>query len=144
MKVYISDSEKLTKYNLPKEVQESYLIQYQPNGSKKVFDISIESNENNWILKSNGMVNVIENNYTVQSATLSNYYTCELKMSIDNEKRYLYCLPNYNEKYTDFSIYNMANIVIGNGYNCNINFPSPLLSENHVVIQNNNNNYLYP
>ena len=142
MKVYISDSEKLTKYNLPKEVQESYLIQYQPNGSKKVFDISIESNENNWILKSNGMVNVIENNYTVQSATLSNYYTCELKMSIDNEKRYLYCLPNYNEKYTDFSIYNMANIVIGNGYNCNINFPSPLLSENHVVIQNNNNNYL--
>ena len=59
MKVYISDSEKLTKYNLPKEVQESYLIQYQPNGSKKVFDISIESNENNWILKSNGMVNVI-------------------------------------------------------------------------------------
>lgn len=142
MKVYISDSEKLTKYNLPKEVQESYLIQYQPNGYKKVLDISIESNNNNWLIKSNGLVNIIENDYTVQNAILSNYYTCELKMFMDNQKRYLYCLPNYNEKYTNFLIYNMQSIVIGNGHKCNIKYSNALLTEKHVVIQNINNNYL--
>ena len=73
MKLFIADDYKLTKFNLPKEAQESFLITYKPGISKKEYTISIESKDGFWILKSNGLVNVIENgqaNGAGQSTTM--------------------------------------------------------------------------
>ena len=60
LRIFIADKDKLTKFNLPKEAEESFLVTYKPNNSKKEYTINIEARENKWVLKSNGLVNIVK------------------------------------------------------------------------------------
>ena len=65
MRLYITDEEKLTKFDLPLEIQESFIVPYRPANSKKEYTINVESGKENWILKSNGLVNLISNDINI-------------------------------------------------------------------------------
>lgn len=73
LKLYIADEQKLAKYDLPEEIQESFLISYKPSNSKREYTINIEASEDKWFLKSNGLVNIIQNENIVMEAPLSYY-----------------------------------------------------------------------
>lgn len=142
MRLYIADGLKLTKYDLPDEIQESFLISYKPTNSKKEYTINIEAIDGKWFLKSNGLVNIIQNENTVLEAELSNYSSYQLEITSDRSQKYLYCLPGYDEKFVDVSIFNTPNIIIGNGTNCNICYQHQMIINQHVLIQNTNNRHL--
>ena len=61
LKLFITDGTNVLKKDLPESIQESVLIPYKPVDSSREYPISIESSEENWILKSNGSVNYILN-----------------------------------------------------------------------------------
>ena len=135
MRIYIADNEKLTKFDLPQDVQESLLIPYKPSNSKKEYSINIEASEGKWILKSNGLVNVIQNGSVVLDVPLSNYCSYQIEINNDKDIKYLYCLPKYNETYSNVSIFNVQNITIGNDMSCNICYQNQMIFNKHIVIQ---------
>ena len=60
MKLFLIDKNKISKYILPEEANETFTVSYS-NDLVKCF-ISFEGKDNKWFLKSNGNVNVFENN----------------------------------------------------------------------------------
>ena len=131
MKLYICDEEKISKYNLPEEVQESFIIHYLPSGVKKEYDISVESKDNNWTIRSNGKINFLQNSCVNETIFLNNYSSYDIQISSDNKNRRLFCLPGYNENYTDYSTFNMQNLVIGSGYNSNLVYQNQIFIRQH-------------
>lgn len=132
MRLFIADNYKLTKFNLPKEAQESFLVTYKPYNSKKEYTISIESKDGSWILKSNGLVNVIENGQVVLETILNDYNSYQIEVVGDKEVRYVFCLPSVEKKTIDISCFNVNNISIGNGQNCNICYNNPIVIPEHI------------
>ena len=61
MKIYILDKYKITKFNLPEKIEDSFLISYSGYNNKKDNFITIEAEDNKWQLKSNGHSNIISN-----------------------------------------------------------------------------------
>lgn len=142
MKLFIEDKDKLNKYILPKEAQDSFLIIYKPENSKQEYSINIESNEGKWLLRSNGMVNVLENGVIVNEAPLEEYYSYVLQINGSDEQRIIYCLPFIEEKSMDASVFGVSQITIGNSLNCNICYNNPNLEEIHALITRENNSYV--
>ena len=142
MKLFIADDYKLTKFNLPKEAQESFLIAYKPGISKKEYTISIESKDGFWILKSNGLVNVIENGQVILETKLVDYGSYQIEISGDKTIRYVFCLPSSEKKLNDLSCFNISSISIGNDNNCNICYPINMIQNNHIVINISDNKAL--
>ena len=138
MKLFIADKEKLTKFNLPKEAQESFLITYKSSNLKKDYTISIESNDDKWILKSNGLVNLIQNGSIALDTSLSDYSCHQLEIVGDKEPRFLYCLPSIENNLIDVSIFNVPKIVLGNNSSCNIFYPNNMIQDQHVIISSLN------
>lgn len=142
MRLYIADGVKLNKYDLPEEIQESFLISYKPTNSKKEYTINIEANEGKWFLKSNGLVNIIQNEITILDAELINYSVYQLEITSDRSQKYLYCLPGYDEKFNDVGIFNVQKLIIGSDINCNVCYQSQNIINQHILIQNINNKHL--
>ena len=76
MRIFILDKEKVTKFNLPSKVSGAFAIDYLPVGSKIKRTVSIEAFENQWIVKSNGSVDVLNGNVVLDNAIL-NEYSCQ-------------------------------------------------------------------
>lgn len=138
LKLYIADENRLTKFNLPSEAQESFLVNYKPSNSKKEYTISIESRDKKWFLKSNGLVNLIQNGSIAQDTNLSNYSCHQLEIVSDKKPKFLYCIPSVEENLIDVSIFGIQKIIIGNSNNCNIFYPNNMIKDNHVIITNQN------
>ena len=138
MKLFIADNCRLTKFNLPKEVQESFLITYKPYNSKKEYTISIESNDNNWVFKSNGLVNLIQNGSIALDAILSDYSTHQLEITGDKEPKFLYCIPSIEQNLTDINTFGIQTITIGNNNNCNIFYANNIFPDCYATISNQN------
>ena len=138
MKLFIADNCRLTKFNLPKEVQESFLITYKPYDSKKEYTISIESNDNNWVFKSNGLVNLIQNGSIALDAILSDYSTHQLEIAGDKEPKFLYCIPSIEQNLTDINTFGIQTITIGNNNNCNIFYANNIFPDCYATISNQN------
>lgn len=142
MKLYITDGEKITKFNLPKEIQESVLITYKSSFSYHDYIISIESVNGNWFLKSNGVVNVIENNMIVRDSKINNYSSHQLEIYNNKKKLFLYCFPLKDDNYIDISTFNVNTITIGNSTQDNIVYQNSKVIANHVIIYRVENNFI--
>ena len=142
MKIFIEDNDKISKYELPKDPSESFLITYKPENSKNEYSINIESKENEWILKSNGLVDVLENGNLIDEAPLKDYYSYALKINGEDYYRILYCFPYIEEKSLDASVLGINQITIGSDISCNICYNSPNLSAVHVTINHSSNGYV--
>ena len=73
MKIFILDKYKITKFNLPEKVEDSFLIPYKGYNNKNDNFVTVEANEDKWQLKSNGAVNILDGTNTVNNITLENY-----------------------------------------------------------------------
>ena len=142
LRIFIADKDKLTKFNLPKEVEESFLVTYKPNNSKKEYTITIESCDNKWLLKSNGLVNLIQNGSVELSAELKDYFCYQLEVGGSKEERFLYCLPYSEEIYSDISLFNINKINIGNTNTSNICYSNNRIINDNIIITFQNNQAL--
>ena len=112
------DELKLTKFDLPQEIQESFLFQYVSD--YKEYPISIEALDNKWQIKSNGKINVIINNAIVMDTFISEYNVYDLEIASTKKMLKLYCLPSVDENLINMSLFDINEIKIGNNPTCNI------------------------
>lgn len=137
MKVLLIDRNKITKYDLPEKIEDSFVINYKPIGGKESV-ITLESQDGKWILKSNGSVNIINSSMIATEVELVNYGGYLLKfLGIDNFVS-LYAMPTIeHEKYKlDFS--GLDRIIIGNSENCHICYRNNSISPLHAEIKKMN------
>lgn len=134
VRIYIADDEKLTKFDLPQEIRESFLVPYKMMDSKKEYLITVEGVKGKWQVKSNGSINVIENSVTIMDSVLNTYIpiTCE----VVNEKKMLtICLmPTVDENSLLVSLYGTNNITIGSSPTDNIFYQGKNIIQNHVIM----------
>lgn len=97
MRLYIADDEKLTKFELPTEIRESFLVPYKDISSKKEYLITIEAVDGNWQVKSNGSINVLENNMTVMENILNLYIPVSCEIVSEKKKLTICLMPTIDE-----------------------------------------------
>lgn len=142
VRLYIADEQKLTKFDLPNIVEESFLVPFKMSNSQREYTISIESEDGNWFIKSNGLINIVFNNQLVLRQQLVNYGNYELEVADTRVKVSLYSLPSFEKNYNDVSIIGVNNTSIGSGLNNNIYYPNAKITNNNLNIQFNNNKFI--
>ena len=142
MKVYIADENSLFKYDLPHEVQESFVVPYKTLTSNKEYSVSVEANEGKWVVKSNGLVNLVQNGTVILEGTLTNYASYQIELMGDRKPRYLYALPSVESAYIDIATFNVNAITIGSSPSCNVCYQDNLVAAQHITIQKYNNQML--
>ena len=142
VRLYIVYKEKITKFNLPRRVEESFLVPFKISSTQKEYTISIESEDNKWYIKSNGLVNILSNNNISLREPIVEYSNYQLEISDTKDKVFLYALPSIESSYKQFSIFGLNNISIGSGNNDNVSYRVPQMMVNNVNIILSNNNYI--
>ena len=91
MKVFLIDNNRVSKYMLPSRVDDTFLISYN-NGNKDIL-ITLEGKDNNWFLKSNGTVDIIENNNVISELKVNLYDRYILKVAGLSHTIEMYFMP---------------------------------------------------
>lgn len=134
MRLYIADDEKLTKFDLPLEIRESFLVPYRTFNSKKEYLITIEGIDGKWQVRSNGSINVIENNMTMMESILNPYLPVECEI-VNEKKKLIICLmPTMEETSALVSFYGVNSLTIGSTSNDNIYYQGRGILQNHIMI----------
>lgn len=94
MRVFILDREKITKYNLPNKISGAFAFDYTPPDSKVARTINIEASDNNWIIKNNESVEVLNLNTASTNTTLQEHSIYQLKIKGIEDIITLYCMGN--------------------------------------------------
>ncbi len=142
MRLYIADDEKLTKFELPTEIRESFLVPYKDISSKKEYLITIEAVDGNWQVKSNGSINVLENNMTVMENILNLYIPVSCEIVSEKKKLTICLMPTIDESSFLVSTYGINNITIGSSSSDNVFYQGKYISPNHLTIYQNNGRYM--
>ena len=142
MRLYIQDQSSLLKFNLPAKIDGSMLFSFNSsNGIENA--INVDAVDNKWVIKSNGNVNIIDNNSDaiVDEMALENYMC--LKISISGVADYLYafCLPSIEENKFNYDIGNVNTISIGKNADNNIVYQQGLMLDKHALLKLENNNW---
>ena len=139
--IYILDRNKITKYSLPNIVEDVFVIKYYSEDKNEEILININYQDNEWIIRSNGSVNIIENNIWT-SKKLELHTLIKLTINGVSDDVYLYCSPIVETEYLYMPLdNNNKNIKIGNGDKCDIIFKSNNVFEEHAEIIRNDNGY---
>ena len=133
MRVFILDKEKITKFNLPNKISGVFAIDYLPVGSKIKRTVSIESQDNEWVLKSNGSINALNGNVLEEKMVLKEYQFQQIQIRERNDFVIMYCIPSNEEKNTKLSP-QKDQIIIGSGTDVSIGFPNNLVLPQHLAI----------
>ena len=144
MKILLIENDKISKYELPSQIEDSFIINYKPVGGKDCV-ITLEASNGSWILKSNGSVNIMNASMLVNEVTLVEYGSYVLKFLGIDDFITLYAMPTVEkESYKlDFGALNV--ISVGSNPNCNICFHNNLIGQMHVELKKVNDEwYVYP
>ena len=139
MKIFIMDKEKLTRYNLPLKIEETFSISYKSSNYKEEILITLEAREDKWYLKSNGSVNVFNNNYEVDGVFAKKYDSYNLKPFYSEEFITIFFLPITNENTYKLSYNQLNSIKIGKNKQCNIIYNDQKIADLHAEIKQINN-----
>ena len=141
MKIFILDKFKITKFNLPEQIEDSFLIPYKGHNNKEDNFVTVEADEDKWQLRSNGTVNVLDGTNLIDCAELSNYNYYTLKVLGQDETVTLFSLPTQEMESYKLQFKNLTNITIGASPNCNISYRNNLTTELHAEIKLINNEW---
>jgi len=141
MKIFILDKFKITKFNLPEKIEDSFLVPYKGYNNKNDIFVTIEANDNKWQVKSNGTVNILDGANILDKAILENYNYYSLKVLGQDDKVTLFALPDREEENYKLDIKGLTNIQIGSSTNCKICYRNSLTAELHAEIKLINNEW---
>ena len=132
MRVFILDRDKITKFNLPIKVSGAFVFSYVPVESKVRRTVNIEAQNNKWIIKSNGSVDVVTSNLDgIVELEEYNYY--QLKIKDRNDIIILYCVPSIENDSKRYQI-NRTQFTIGSSANNAIQYNNKLVMQTHIQI----------
>lgn len=148
MKVFLIDNNRVSKYMLPSRVDDTFLISYN-NGNKDIL-ITLEGKDNNWFLKSNGTVDIIENNNVINELKVNLYDGYILKVAGLSHNIEMYFMPEKEGLFKlDFST--LESFSAGSSESCHICYQEEYLTsveamfkrigEDWIVSTVNDDNY---
>ena len=141
MKVLLIDNNRISKYDLPDKIEDSFVINYKPIGGKDSV-ITIEAENGIWKLKSNGSVNIIESSMLIDEAELVDYEDYLLKfLGVDNFVT-LYAMPTIEPESYKLDFANLDKITIGNSQNSNVCYNNPMVHQTHAEIKKINDGWI--
>lgn len=140
MKIFILDKYKITKFNLPEKVEDSFLIPYIGFNDKKDNFVTVEANNDKWQLRSNGIVNIIDGANILDSVNLEDYSSYTLKILSQSEYATIFSLPSKIVTYK-LEVKNITNITIGKQASNNISYKNDLTGDIHAEIKLINNEW---
>ena len=140
MRVFILDKEKITKFNLPEKIAGVFAIDYLPINSKIKRTISIEALDGNWIVKSNGSVNVIGGNLIQEHAILKEYTFQQIQVRGREDCIGIYCMPSIESNFVRYTIQN-GSITIGSANDVSISYANNLALPHHISIDQAQDGY---
>ena len=108
MKVYIIKPNKIRKLLLPSKIEGSFWVDDTDSNGIKRNLIAIEAEGNNWKIKSNAEVFLINENVMQPFAYLENYRFLQIHNNIENENILLYASP-IELAFTPYDISNIIN-----------------------------------
>ena len=117
MRVFLIDNNTIIKYNLPSKIDDTFLITHNTTDNKEYL-ITFVGDNNNWYLRSNGTVNVVDND-VIDKILVEPYKKYQIKVVGIDGLITIYFFPDV-EVLFKLSINDLVNIVIGNSNNCNI------------------------
>ncbi len=142
MRIYVQENNNLLKFNLPSKVDGSLLFSFKSSITGLENSINIDSRDNNWVLKSNGNVNIIDsNNNIISEILLSDYMCIPVSVSGIQNYAYIFCLPSIEEHQFCYGFNGLTSILIGKSENNNIIYPQNMMLDQQVLIKFENNNW---
>lgn len=121
MIIYFLESNKIYTFKLPLEISGSYILSdYDSNGNKRSL-ISVEANNNQWVIKDNDEVKIFNNSTYNEEAVLELYHFYQLVV-YGTESILMYIAPVYDSSFICTKVLDNTTITCGNS-NCDINFP---------------------
>ena len=133
MKVFLIDNNKIIKYMLPLRVDESYLINYNSSTIKDCM-ITFIGEKDSWYLKSNGTVNILENNQEVDNILVEPYKKYTLKIVGKSSPIELYFLP-VRETLFKLDFETLDNFSVGSSETCHICYNSKDLTSVEAMLK---------
>ncbi len=133
MKVFLIDNNKIIKYMLPLRVDESYLINYNSSTIKDCM-ITFIGEKDSWYLKSNGTVNILENNQEVDNILVEPYKKYTLKIVGKSSPIELYFLP-VRETLFKLDFDSLDNFSVGSSETCHICYNSKDLTSVEAMLK---------
>jgi len=141
MKVLVVDGNRINKFFIPDNVNDSYVIDYKPYDTKESVLITFDFSFGNKLIKSNGTVNVLEGQQIIPETALMENNCYVLKILGKSNFVYLYTYPNFEENLYKLSLDGVQEIKIGNSQECNIIHKNSTTGNVHCIIRNINNQY---
>ena len=80
MRLYIQEKNNLVKFNLPIKIDGSMLFSYKSKETGLEKSINVDAIDGEWVLKSNGNVNIVLNNSFVDKIVLKDYMCVPLSI----------------------------------------------------------------
>lgn len=117
MKVFLIDNNRVNKYMLPSKIDDTFLITYN-NGNKDIL-ITLEGKSNEFFLKSNGTVDIIDNNEVVNEIKIKLYDRYVLKVAGLPNNLEIYFMPA-KESLFKLDFKNLDSFSVGSSEACHI------------------------
>ena len=141
MRLYLLETNKIYKFNLPIKIDGSFLFSYKDSKIKIEYILNVEEFNGSWKLKSNGNVNIFLNGNIMPDMVLQDYGCVNLRIGSNVEDKYLFCLPSNDKNISKYEVGTTTSLSIGSGADCHIVYTNNLTSEKHLEIEFDNGEY---
>lgn len=138
MKIFILDKYKITKFELPKKIEDSFLVPYNKYETKVDSFITIEANEDKWQVRSNGNANLANN---LDKAVLGDYDYYKIKVLGQEETPILFAIPSVDEDSYKLDVNKLTSITIGKAASNSICYNNELTDQLHAEIKKVNEDW---
>lgn len=139
MKLLVADSKKISYYNLPKVVEDYFMVDYVYNDIQEA--ITLVAKNGNWYLSSDSNVQVIDNGNIAQNVIVNEYLYYMVHFVDINTNVVIFVMPDIID-YSEALIKDLSTLTIGSSSDCNIYYNNSLTLPNHVQITKNTNYYI--
>lgn len=139
MRLYIQEKNNLVKFNLPIKIDGSMLFSYKSKETGLEKSINVDAIDGEWVLKSNGNVNIVLNNSFVDKIVLKDYMCVPLSIIGTNSYVCLFCLPSIEDTEYAYSIGEINNITIGKDNSNIICYDQNMMFPRHAILKKENN-----
>ncbi len=142
MIVRLIKKNQIYNFLLPKKISGNYWITDIDSMGGERNLINIDSEKNNWKIKSNYETKIIDNNKEIESTTLEEYHSYFLKINNENEFVILYCSPSIEPQEVKLTLRHDTELIIGNDSSAHINYNCPLISKQNSKLTYTNGTWV--
>lgn len=130
MRILILDEDKVTKLFLPSIVSGAYI--FSPGDEKKY--LNIEAENDGWVAKSNGSINIIDSGSIINKVSLKEFDYYHLNVSSTSSDYLMFCMPTMDTTFKKYTIIE-DRITIGKGAEDSISINVEFLKTGAVIIE---------